>query len=85
MYDKCKPLIFIYCARAIQYLLFNLETAVFRCFFKLAVLKKFVKQLLLRKSNLLRTTTRSCPQAFCKKRVLKNFAKFTKPVLESLF
>ena len=33
--------------------------------------------LLLSKTNLLCRTTRSCPQVFCKKRVLKNFAKFT--------
>ena len=37
-------------------------------------------QLLLSKSNLLRRTTRNCPQVFCQKRVLKNFAKFTDPV-----
>ena len=34
-------------------------------------------QLLLSKSNLLCRTTSSCPQVFCKKRVLKSFSKFT--------
>ena len=46
-------------------------------------------QVLLSKSNLPRRTTRSCPQVFCKKRVLKYFAKITgqDPLkkLESLF